>query len=143
MCKEVARLHAQISEAHATFGDTVDMATRKRSNNIVKKSIMSFFVESKALASILMKKIAEHQDLVKDISLERKENENIPMQTTMSLEPNLEDALRRVKARAPEESVKSYQGCDETECGRAIKIPTAISPHHASGVCLAIPRPPV
>ena len=47
--------------------------------------------------------MSEHQELVNDISTERKENEDILKQTTMSLESNLEDALRREKPRATEE----------------------------------------
>jgi hypothetical protein len=103
MAAGVARLHSQISEAHVAFGDTVDTAIRTRYNNAVKKSTKSLSVKFKELANILKKKIAEHQDLVKDIFLERKENKNIMKQTTMSLESNLEDALRREKARAIEE----------------------------------------
>jgi len=41
-CKVVAQPKAQISAAHATFADTEDTATRKRSDNTVKKSTRSF-----------------------------------------------------------------------------------------------------
>ncbi len=75
----------------------MDTATRTRSNNSVKKSTKPLSVKIKGLANM---KIAEHHDLVKDTSLERKENEDIPNHTTMSLESNLEDALRMEKARA-------------------------------------------
>ena len=40
---------------------------------------------------------------MEEIALERKENEDMLKQTTMSLESNLEDTLRREKARATEE----------------------------------------
>jgi hypothetical protein len=103
-CKVVAQPKANISAAHATFGDTVDTATRTRSNNTVKKSTKSLSVKIKALANMLMKKTTEHHNLVKDIALERKETENMLKQTTMSLESNLEDALQREKSRAREES---------------------------------------
>jgi hypothetical protein len=52
---------------------------------------------------MLKKNTTEHQDLVEEIALERKENEDMLKQTTMSLDSNLEDALRRKKARATEE----------------------------------------
>ena len=101
-CKEVARLRAQISEAHATFDDTMDTATQTRSNT-VKKSTKSLSVKIKELANMFKKQIAEHQDCVKDISLERKETEDFLKQMTVSLEYNLEEALRREKARATKE----------------------------------------
>jgi len=41
------------------------------------------------------KEIAEHQDLKKDIALERKENEDMLKQTTMSLESDLENAFAK------------------------------------------------
>ena len=66
----------------------------------MKKSTKSLSVKIKGLANMLKNKIAEYQDLVKDIAQERKENEDIMKQTTMSLESNLKDALRREKARA-------------------------------------------
>jgi hypothetical protein len=59
----------------------------------VQKSTKSLRVKIKALANMLKKKIAEHQYFVKDIAFEKKENEDILKQTTMSLESNLEDAL--------------------------------------------------
>jgi hypothetical protein len=52
---------------------------------------------------MLKKKTVGHQDLVEEIALERKENEDMLKHTTMSLEYNLQDALRREKARATEE----------------------------------------
>ena len=79
--------------AHATFGDTVDTATRIRSSNTVKKSTRSLSVKIKALVNMLKKKTAEHQYLVEEIDLERNENEDMLKQTTMSFESNLEDAL--------------------------------------------------
>jgi chaperonin cofactor prefoldin len=96
-------LQAQLYEAHEAFGDTVDTATRTRYNNTVKKTTKSLSVKIKGLANMLKKKIAEHQDLLKDISLERKENEHILKHIRMSLDCNLEDALRREKVRAVEE----------------------------------------
>jgi hypothetical protein len=82
-------MKAQISEAHAAFGDTVDTTTRKRSSNKVKKSTKSLSVKIKALANMFKKKTAEHHDLVEEIASERKENEDMLKQTTMSLETNL------------------------------------------------------
>ena len=52
--KVVAKLKAQISEAYAGFGDTVDTATRTRSTK-------SLSVKIKALANMLKKKTEEHQ----------------------------------------------------------------------------------
>ena len=82
----------------------MDTATRTRSSNTVKKSTKSLSVKIKALASMLKKKTVEHQDLVEEIALERKENEDMLKHNTMSLESNFEDALRREKVRATEES---------------------------------------
>ncbi len=61
-CKVVAQLKAQISEAHAAFGDTVYTATRTRSSNKVQKSTKSLSVSIKALVNMLKKKTEEHQD---------------------------------------------------------------------------------
>ena len=55
----------------------------------MKKPTKSLSVKIKALANMFKKKTAEHQDLVEEIDLERKENENMLKQTTMSLEFNL------------------------------------------------------
>jgi hypothetical protein len=76
-CKVVAKLKAQISEARDAFGDTVDTATRIRSSKKVKKSTKSLNVKIKALATMLKKKTAGNQDLVEEIALERKENEDM------------------------------------------------------------------
>ena len=83
--KEVAQLKAHISEANVAYGDTVDTATRTRSNNTLKKSTKALSVKIKAFANMLKKKIAGHQDLMKDIALERKKNEDIMKQTTIDV----------------------------------------------------------
>jgi hypothetical protein len=98
-CKEVDRLKAQISAVHAIFCDTVDSPTRTRYQT-VKNSAMSLSSKIKRLLNVLKKKISEHQDLIKDIALERKEFEDLLKQTTLYFEFDVEDALRSEKARA-------------------------------------------
>ena len=91
----------------------MDTATRTRSSNTVKKSTKSLSVKIKALLNMFKKKTAEHQDLVEEIALERKENEDMLKQTTVSLETNLQDALRREKARATEELTMRMSALDD------------------------------
>jgi hypothetical protein len=125
--KVIAGLKAQISEAHAAFGDTVDTATRTRSSNTVKKPTKSLSVKIKALANMFQKKTAEHQDLVEEVALERKENEDLLRQTTLSLETNLQDALRREKARAAEELTMRTSELDDhiVTLSRQLKVAEA------------------
>ena len=125
--KVVAQLKAEIFAAHAAFGDTVDTATRTRSTNTVKKSTKSLSVKIKALANMLKKKTAEHQELVEEIALERKEHEDMLKQTAMSIESNLEDALRREKARAAEELTLKTSELDDhiVTLSRQLKVAEA------------------
>ncbi len=83
-CKEVARLQAQILK-HMRLLAT--RWTRLHKEGLIMQwrvSTKYLTVKILALANMFKKKIAGHQDLVKDISLERKENEDILKQTTMS-----------------------------------------------------------
>ena len=73
-CKEVKRLEAETSAARAACGAALDSATRTQSRAVKKPSLS---VKIKRLANMLMKKTSEHQDLLKEIALERKEAENL------------------------------------------------------------------
>jgi hypothetical protein len=72
-CKEVERLKAEVYVAHAVIDATVLLTQRTRSHK-KKATVKDLIKKIKDRADNLKKnKTAEHEDLIKDVGLERKD----------------------------------------------------------------------
>jgi hypothetical protein len=110
--KEVNRLNAMVSVAHAAIDAAVQIKPRTRlqkgkasGNELVKKITK--------VASMLKKKTDEYENLVKEVDLEKNETEDMLKQTAVSVNATVEEAVRRVRAGAKEQLAMETSQMDD------------------------------